>query len=61
MKVTSSEVRVPMGKASDILGIHPNTLRKWADDGKIPSYRLEGGQRRFKLADLENYVKERSR
>lgn len=33
---------VPTSKACEILGVHPNTLRKWADSGKIKSIRVNG-------------------
>jgi excisionase family DNA binding protein len=36
------------------LGVHPNTLRRWADDGKIPHYRTEAGQRRY---DVDAYLR----
>ena len=39
-------------KASEILGIHPNTLRKWADEGKIKYIRTDAGQRRFDVASF---------
>jgi putative resolvase len=40
---------VPLRKACLTLGVHANTLRKWADDGRIDSIRTEGGQRRFNV------------
>ena len=36
-----------IGAAAHALGVHINTLRSWADSGKIPSERTTGGQRRF--------------
>ena len=36
-------------EASEILGVHPNTLRKWADKGEIESIRTVSGQRRYCL------------
>jgi len=36
-------------EASKILGVHPNTLRKWADHGDIESIRTVSGQRRYCL------------
>ena len=30
-----------------ILGVHPNTLRKWANEGKIQYYKSESKQRRY--------------
>jgi excisionase family DNA binding protein len=34
-------------EASNMLGVHPSTLRQWADSGKIPTVRTPGGHRRF--------------
>ena len=46
-------VLVPVGEASQILHVHPNTLRKWSDLGLIPSYRIgQRRDRRFALNDL---------
>ena len=44
---------VPVGEASQILSVHPNTLRKWSDSGLIPSYRIgQRRDRRFAVSDL---------
>ncbi len=46
-------VLVPVGEASQILHVHPNTLRKWSDRGLIPSYRIgQRRDRRFAVDDL---------
>lgn len=42
-------------EAARVLGVHPNTLRKWADDGIVPHLRLPSGYRRFRRADLERF------
>lgn len=39
-------------KAVEITGLHPNTLRKYADNGTIPHYRLPSGDRRFDVSPL---------
>jgi len=44
---------VPLKKAVEITGLHPNTLRKYADRGDIPSYRIPNGDRRF---DVSSFV-----
>lgn len=44
---------LPSRKASKELGLHPNTLRKYADEGKIRTIRNEGGQR---LYDVSAYL-----
>jgi predicted site-specific integrase-resolvase len=45
---------VPLRKAVEVLGLHPNTLRKYADEGKIQSIKNEAGQRLF---DVESYLR----
>jgi len=39
-------------EASKLLGIHPVTLRIWADAGKVASTRTPGGHRRFAEDDI---------
>ncbi|MGD8398401.1 MAG: helix-turn-helix domain-containing protein [Anaerolineae bacterium] len=39
-------------EASDRLGVHPSTLRRWADAGDVPCFRTPGGHRRFRHGDL---------
>ena len=42
-----------VGEASQILNVHPNTLRKWSDGGKIPTHRVgQRRDRRFIMSDL---------
>ena len=45
---------LPSRKASQALGLHPNTLRSYANKGKIPHYRNAAGQR---LYDVDSYLK----
>ncbi|MBD0361561.1 MAG: IS607 family transposase [Coleofasciculus sp. C3-bin4] len=45
---------IPLRKAVEFLGLSPNTLRKYADEGKIKSIKNEAGQR---LYDVESYVR----
>jgi putative resolvase len=40
-------------EAAKILDVHPNTLRKWADDGTIETIKTASGQRRY---NLDKYV-----
>jgi excisionase family DNA binding protein len=50
--VTLSRDLLSLQRASELLGVHPATLRIWADQGKIKSVRTAGGHRRFALADV---------
>ncbi|PIQ61717.1 MAG: hypothetical protein COV99_08520 [Bacteroidetes bacterium CG12_big_fil_rev_8_21_14_0_65_60_17] len=39
--------------ASDALGVHPVTLRRWSESGKIRAVRTPGGHRRFPASEVE--------
>ena len=50
---------MPVGEASRILHVHPNTLRKWSDQGLIPSYRIgQRRDRRFTEEDLLTFLEQ---
>jgi predicted site-specific integrase-resolvase len=40
-------------EASRILGVHPDSLRKWADNGEINCIKTKSGQRRY---DVDSYI-----
>ncbi len=42
-----------IGAASRLLGVDPDTLRRWADDGRVQAYATPGGHRRFMRRSLE--------
>jgi excisionase family DNA binding protein len=44
-----------LGQAARFLGVHPITLRRWADQGDIPVMLTPGGHRRFALSDLRHF------
>ncbi len=43
-------------EVSEILGIHPSTVRNWADQGVLPVHRTQGGHRRFQRAEMELWM-----
>lgn len=49
---TKEKKWLSLGEASKLLGIHPVTLRIWADTGKMPYTRTPGGHRRFAEEDV---------
>src|SRR5439155_906135 len=42
-----------MQEASERLHVHADTLRQWADRGRIRTFRTPGGHRRFQAADVD--------
>lgn len=46
-----------MTKAARLLGVHPNTIRAWSDQGRLRYYRINPrGDRRYRLGDLERFL-----
>jgi predicted site-specific integrase-resolvase len=43
---------LPSRKASEMLGVHPNTLRNWANSGKIEQITTPSGQRKYNVQSL---------
>jgi len=45
--------------AAKLLHIHPNTLKRWSDKGRIKAYRITPrGDRRFKREDIVRFLAE---
>jgi excisionase family DNA binding protein len=42
-----------LSEAAELLGMHPATVRLWADRNELPSRRTNGGHRRFRRTDIE--------
>jgi len=42
-----------LSEAAEMLGMHPATVRLWADRNDLPSRRTNGGHRRFRRSDIE--------
>lgn len=47
---------VSLGEAARIIGVHPATIRNWAERGDLPFRRTPGGHRRFRRADLKQWI-----
>lgn len=54
MEVTARLLNV--GQAAEYLGVSPASLRKWSNDGLVPTYRTPGGQRRYAREDLDVFI-----
>jgi excisionase family DNA binding protein len=50
---------VQVHAAAEILGVAPNTVRKWGAAGKIPEYRHPAnGYRLYKREELEAFLRQ---
>jgi excisionase family DNA binding protein len=47
---------ISLQQAAKILGVHPATVRNWADEGKVAARRTAGGHRRFRKSELLHYA-----
>ncbi len=50
---------LPLGAAARLVGVDPDTLRRWADDGRIEAFTTPGGHRRFRRSALESLTARR--
>ena len=48
--------RIRIGQAAKIIGVHPDTLRRWERAGKIKPLRTKGGQRYYTPDMLARWV-----
>jgi excisionase family DNA binding protein len=48
-----------LGPASRMLGVDPDTLRRWADGGRLPAFTTPGGHRRFERRAVERLAEAR--
>ena len=51
---------VSIGDAARYLGVSVDTVRRWSDARTLPVVILPSGHRRYRVADLEAFLQERS-
>jgi excisionase family DNA binding protein len=56
----SADLWLSLSAAAKRLGVHPTTLRRWADNGDLNVMFTPGGHRRFLIADLDAFSSRRS-
>jgi excisionase family DNA binding protein len=61
MASQAGEEWLSLREAANLLGMHPATVRLWADRNEIPSRRTSGGHRRFRRSDVEARLREETR
>jgi excisionase family DNA binding protein len=57
---TSAEGPLALGPAARLVGVDPDTLRRWADDGHVAVFTTPGGHRRFDRRELQRLARTRS-
>ncbi|MBK8982631.1 MAG: helix-turn-helix domain-containing protein [Ignavibacteria bacterium] len=45
-------------KAAEFLNVNESTVKRWADNGKLKSFKTPGGHRKFKFEDLKKVSEE---
>jgi molybdopterin-binding protein len=60
-ELSRDAVRLRMGQAAEMLGVSPDTVRRWTDSGRLPAQRSSGGQRTVARADVARLAAERRR
>lgn len=45
-----------LGEAARYLGVAQSTVRKWADMGRLETFKTPGGHRRFRRDDLDRFM-----
>lgn len=51
------DATLSVAKAARLLGVHPNTIRAWSDQGRLRYYRINPrGDRRYRLGDLQRFL-----
>lgn len=52
-----NDATLSVTKAARILGVHPNTIRAWSDQGRLRYYRINPrGDRRYRVGDLQGFL-----
>ena len=58
MSMSHEDEWLSLREAAEMLGMHPATVRLWADRNEIPSRRTSGGHRRFRRSDIETRLRQ---
>ena len=55
-QIRNSPLGLSTSQAASALGVSLGTIRRWADMGYLESYRTPGGQRRFSVEQIEQFL-----
>jgi excisionase family DNA binding protein len=56
MQANTSPLGLSTSQAAHTLGVSLGTIRRWSDMGYLESYRTPGGQRRFSIEQINQFV-----
>jgi len=57
MQMDKMDNMLTIREVSRLLHVHPNTLRRWCDQGRIRAYRITSrGDRRFRREDIAYFL-----
>jgi molybdopterin-binding protein len=59
--MAASDTTIRIGRAAEMLGVTVDTLRRWADDGRLKTIRSDGGQRLVPIDEVTRLIGERRR
>ncbi len=51
---------ISISEAAELCQVTPETIRRWVDQGEIPSTRTLGGHRRINLKDFQDFLTKRN-
>jgi len=56
LKAARHDELLGLGAAARLIGVHPDTLKRWDYEGRVDCARSEGGKRRFTLAHVSELI-----
>src|SRR5207248_2184690 len=57
MSSQSDDEWLTLGQVAEMLGMHPATVRLWANRNELQSRRTSGGHRRFRRVEIEAHLR----
>ncbi len=61
LAMTALDTTIRIGRAAEMLGVTVDTLRRWADDGRLKTIRSDGGQRLVPIDEVTRLIGDRRR
>jgi len=53
---TSNPYTLRVREVARLFSVHPDTVTRWCDEGKLPCWRTPGGHRRFREQDVRELL-----